>query len=389
MRHEVLYQYDLPIEILDEIPRTEEVLEVIYARSPDKYLLPILFTRLRIVWAYPERETIYRIFEMNYVDLVDVHLKYPPTPALPAVLTINTVTGDKYTFRNIRSTVEQMRGALLTLRDIMHSRVGGSWGLQVKKSIISEEYILKETDSILSDINRASNSDADLFEDKPLPGAGCFEKNDELFSHFPENPARSEPRQAAPAASATAARAEPPAEVFEKPDAAEQELEEEAAFEQFREAKEAHLQRMIENAEPPKPKVETILPQDDDSIVMTYDSGKKDDQWERHDGGDAMILPGSRTRVGAAKYKHLEDAAEHYNPEDDDSEVYVSNEPKPPKKVIDPRNVDPITLEPRENFDDEAIDKTLASLKQLRETGLISDEEYKVKCLSLFKKTGL
>jgi hypothetical protein len=373
MRHEVLYQYDLPIEILDEIPRTEEVLEVIYARSPDKYLLPILLTRLRIVWAYPERETVYRIYEMNYVDLVDVHLKYPPTPALPAVLTISTVTGDKYTFRNIKTSVEHMRGALLTLRDIMRARVGGNWELHAKKSFISEEYILVESDNVLSDVTpQMSQGDADLFEDKPLPGAAGYNQNEDLFSHFPE----------------TGTESAAPAEVFEEPSPEEQELEQEASLEQYREAKEAHLQRMIDNTEPKKPAADSV-PEKDDSVVMTKDSGKKDDQWERHDGGDAMILPGSRTRVGAAKYKHLEEAAEHYSPEDDDSEVYVSNEPKPAKKPVDPKNVDPITLEPREDFDDAAIDKTLESLKQLRETGLISDEEYKAKCLSLFKKTGL
>ncbi|HJJ27957.1 MAG TPA: hypothetical protein O0X70_01020 [Methanocorpusculum sp.] len=372
MRHEILYQYDLPVEILDEIPRTEEVLEVIYARSPDKFLLPILLTRLRIVWAYPERQTVYRIFEMNYVDLVDVRLKYPPTPAIPAVLTINTVTGEKYTFRNIKTSVEHMRGALLTLRDIMHARVGGNWGLHVKKSIISEEYILEETDTVLSDTNPAAapDNDADLFEEKTLPGAGCYEANDQLFSHFPEE----------------AESAGQSADVFDAP--AVEEEDEQKSMEQFQEAQAAHLQRIIESTMPPEP-TEEILPEDDDSVVMTRDSGKKDDQWERHDGGDAMILPGSHNRVGAAKYKHLNTAAEHYNPEDDDSVVYASNEPKPPKKVIDPRNVDPVTLEPRDEFDDAAIDKTLESLKQLRETGLITDEEYKAKCLSLFKKTGL
>lgn len=365
MRHEVLYQYDLPIEILDEIPRTEEVLEVIYARSPDKFLLPILLTRLRIVWAYPERQTIYRIYEMNYVDIVSVHLKYPPTSAIPAVLTIQTVNGDKYAFRNIKTSAEHMRGALLTLREIMMNTVGGRWELQAKKSFISEEYLLKESDDILSDVSSSSVIEPDLYEEKPLPGAGCFEPTEKLFSHFPE---------------------EQKADVFEA-----DEEDEELSVEMLEEVKQAHLQRIIDSTLPKKPIAEEHIPsmEDDDSIVMTKDSGKKDDQWERHDGGDAMILPGSRNRVGAAKYKFLNRAAEHYNPEDDDSVVYVSNEPKQERKVIDPKNVDPITLEPRTGFDDAVIDKTLESLKQLREAGLITDEEYKTKCMSLFRKTGL
>ena len=41
MRREVLYQYDLPIEILNDLPYDEEVLNVLFARSKEKLLIPM------------------------------------------------------------------------------------------------------------------------------------------------------------------------------------------------------------------------------------------------------------------------------------------------------------------------------------------------------------
>ena len=76
MRHEVLYQYDLPVELLDEIPRTEEVLEVLFARSKEKWLIPILITRERIVWAYPEMTA-------NRRTASHIHDRLLPSPGMP------------------------------------------------------------------------------------------------------------------------------------------------------------------------------------------------------------------------------------------------------------------------------------------------------------------
>lgn len=366
MRHEVLYQYDLPIEVLDDIPRTEEVLEVLYARSKEKFLLPILFTRLRILWAYPERETVYRLYEMQYVDLLEAHVKYPKA-ALPAVLTIKNVSGDNYIFRNLKSTPEQMRGGLLTLRDLMMSKVGGKWELQVKQNIISDEYTLKESDEILSDVN-----EEDVFEDAPIPGQGCFESTEKLFSHFPEeeNSEKSENKD----------------DVFEVPE----KTTEVKADEVMSSAMVTRVTRMIESTEPVSDEEEKPKPEEpiNDVTVFENNSGKSDYQWTDNSKGDAMILPGGRTRVGAAKYKHLEDDAKYYTAEDDDSEVYVTKKEEPPHPV-GPVRVDSVTLEPKECFDDADIDKSLDALKLLRENGVISEDEYKARCLSLFKKTGL
>ena len=60
MRREVLFQYDLPVEILDEVG-DEEVLSVLFGRTKDKFLIPLLFSDARIFWAYPETETVYKV----------------------------------------------------------------------------------------------------------------------------------------------------------------------------------------------------------------------------------------------------------------------------------------------------------------------------------------
>mgnify|MGYP006344076859 FL=1 len=72
MRREVLYQYDLPMEILDDISKDEEVLNVLFGRSKEKYLIPILFSRKRILWGYPETQTVYKVFTLQYVDVLSI-----------------------------------------------------------------------------------------------------------------------------------------------------------------------------------------------------------------------------------------------------------------------------------------------------------------------------
>ena len=334
MRHEVLYQYDLPIEILDDIPRTEEVLNVIYARSKDKYLIPILFTRLRMLWGYPERQTVYRIYEMHYIDLLEAQVRFPV--ALAPTFILKTVNNDRYIFHGIKNTVEEMRAALLTLREMMLTKAGGNWEIVVKRNLLMEEYLIKETGG----------------EVPTLPETGI----DDVFED----------------------------DVFEKqtiPDTQEKELDA---------AESAWVSRMIESTDPVPEKVEVkkeVLM--NDAVVFNTGSGKKDDQWFDEGKGDALILPGGgRTRVGSSKYKHLTD--EHtYTRADDDSVVYVSSSAPKITSRPNPRTVSPVTLEPRAGLDDEAIDKSLDALRYLRENGIITEDEYKKRCLVLFKKTGL
>ncbi len=359
MRHEILYQYDLPIEILDDIPRTEEVLNVIYARSKDKFLIPILLTRLRMLWGYPERQTVYRIYEMNYIDLMEASVRFPT--AVAPTLTLKTVNNDKYIFHSVKNSVEEVRAALLSLREMMNMRAGGNWEIAVKRNILTEEYILREGGVGSGPAALPETGEDDVFEDTPTPGSGS-EPTESLFSHFPEGE-------------------DPGEDVFEEKIPISEKDQEEA--------KAAWVSRMIESTEPPaevKEKTEEPL---NDVIVFDTDSGKMDDQWHDEGKGDAMILPGGRTRVGGGRYKRLNDDPKS-QPEDDDSEVYVSkrsdsNIPKPPQ----PRTVSPVTLEPREGLDDEAIDKSLEALKYLRENGIITEDEYKKRCLGLFKRTGL
>ncbi len=342
MRHEVLYQYDLPIEILDDIPRTEEVLNVIYARSKDKFLIPILLTRLRMLWGYPERETVYRIYEMNYIDLLEASVRFP-TAGAPTLI-IKTVNNDKYIFHNVKNQVEEVRAALLTLSEMMNMRAGGNWQIEVKRNFLTEEYVLKETGQGSAALPETGEDD--VFEDTPTPGSGRFE--------------------------------EPGKEMFEeKITISEKEQEE---------AKAAWVSRMVEATQPtPEPAEKPEVPLNDVSVFET-DSGKINDQWHDEGKGDAMILPGGRTRVGGGRYKHLNDETKHLPA--DDTVVYISKKPGV-QKLPQPRTVSPVTLEPRSGLDDEAIDKSLDALKYLRENGIITEDEYKKRCLGLFKRTGL
>ncbi|WP_319377859.1 hypothetical protein [uncultured Methanocorpusculum sp.] len=335
MRHEILYQYDLPIEILDDIPRTEEVLNVIYARSKDKFLITILLTRLRMLWGYPERQTVYRIYEMNYIDLMEASVRFPV--AIAPTLTLKTVNNDKYIFHSVKNSVEEVRAALLTLREMMNGKVGGNWDIAVKRNLLTEEYLLRETGP--KSTGPAVLEEDDVFEDTPDMEGDIFEQKEVITEEEKE------------------------------------------------EAKAAWVSRMIESTaekEEPKEKAEVPL---NDVIVFETDSGKTDDQWHDEGKGDAMILPRGRTRVGGGRYKHLNDEAK-YLPEEDDAEVYVSKKPETPK-FEQPKPTSSVTLEPRDGLDDEAIDKSLEALKYLRENGIITEDEYKKRCLGLFKRTGL
>ncbi|HJK49027.1 MAG TPA: hypothetical protein O0X15_03480, partial [Methanocorpusculum sp.] len=183
MRPEVLYEYDLPLEILDEIPADEEVLEVLYARSSENYHLPILITRLRIVCAYPETSVVYRVFQIDYVDLAEVHVKF--TRGLSTVLTFTRLDGEMNVFDRVRNTHEEIRAALLTLRDLMIEKVGGEWQFQHRQNLLTDEYAVKESDPVLSSVPTIPAED--LFEDKEMPGLGCYEPTEKLFEHFPQD----------------------------------------------------------------------------------------------------------------------------------------------------------------------------------------------------------
>lgn len=355
MRHEVLYQYDLPMEILDDIPRTEEVLHVIYARSKEKFLIPILFTRLRMLWGYPERQTVYRIYEMHYIDLLEASIRVPA--AIAPTLTLKTVNNDKYVFHSLKNSIEELRAALLTLREMLNAKAGNCWEIAVKHNLLTEEYLVRQGGPKPAD----GAGDDDVFEETPVSGREKTNSAESLFSHFPEGSTAGD-------------------EFFEaKSGSTEQEIDE---------AKAAWVSRMIESVAPePEPAEKKTADPVNDVVVFETDSGKVDDQWHDEGKGDALILPGGRTRIGGGRYKHLTNDSLGL-PEEDDSVVYVSKQPaiqKPPM----PRHVSPVTLEPREGLDDEAIDKSLEALKYLRENGIITEDEYKKRCLGLFKMTGL
>ncbi|HJJ33109.1 MAG TPA: hypothetical protein O0X19_01830 [Methanocorpusculum sp.] len=313
MRSEVLYQYDLPIELLDEIPRTEEVLEVIYARSKEKYLIPILVTRERILWAYPETSVVYRVYAMQYVDLVSVYVRFL-SPPLPSVIQFTTVNKQKYTFSSLQADKQQIRALLMTISDEMHQMAGKDWVISQKKTLLNEEYWADEmvhrgAEIIGTGVCAAegttagtASSDADFFEEQPLPGKGCFESNETLFSHF-------------------AAEGE---DVFEEDKPAEKNTSEDsytAADEKVArivETVEAEISDARKEAGVEKPALKGA---EDDSVIYGPNAaGITDEQWGENSGGDAMILDNPKRIVQV--FASDKGKCREYGPEDDDSVLY-------------------------------------------------------------------
>lgn len=384
MRRDVLYQYDLPIEVLDDVGEHEEVLDVLYARTKEKYLIPILITKLRMLWGYPERETVYRVYDMQYVDLISMHVKFA---GISSAITITTVNGQKYQFKNLKSSMEEIRAGLLTLADLMRQTTCMNWQVSQRKNILGEEYLLQETGNL--PVPEEPADEDDLFEEAPLPGKGCFESTETMFSHFPDKDEKM--------SSALVDRVARLIHTTEE------------------EAKEAEQENE-----------QTAAPAENDAVIFEKDSGKSDEQWHDAGGGDAMILPGRVPLRMPSRKIGPKNESEVFTIEDDDSEVYTSTAPaaeaaaaeaEPSKKeeiVIigepmlntKPRTkplvvptppvvagrvivaeVQPLlTLEPKEGVDDTTIDKSLDALKFLRENGVISEEEYKDRSLRLFKK---
>ena len=392
MRHEVLYQYDLPVEVLDAVPDSEEVFDVLHARSKSKSLIPILLTAERILWAYPETAVVYHIYEMQYVDLVSAKVRM--TPALPSTLTITTVNQQKYTFNGIKAAAKALRGALFTVCSQMKKRTGGFWNVSEKKTLLTDEYLLENnpnaTGIIFADSDPGQVPD-DVFEDGPSPGQGCFETNEEIFSHFPQEEE----------------------DVFE-------DIPVETPHSAYEDA-DSKVARIVETVQE-EIRATQAVPQKkqqnyavDDSVIYTADSGKANDQWNQEIKGDALVLPyrkvwkvpeapkqpvygpedddsviiGSEqakekpaVKPGARAKKEPE-----YSPEDDDSEVYVSGSAEP--AFVFPhesRSQFNDSLEISGSIDAKSIDRALEALKVLRDSKAISEEEYKMRSLRLFKE---
>ncbi|HJJ31831.1 MAG TPA: hypothetical protein O0X97_06255 [Methanocorpusculum sp.] len=314
MRSEVLYQYDLPVELLDEIPRTEEVLEVLFARSKEKWLVPILITRERIVWAYPEMATVYRIYEMQYVDLKSVYVKFA-LPPLSSSLSFETVNGQKYVFSSLKEGKDEIRGALLTLLSEMNRRFGDVWGLSGRKTFMTDEFRLDknqhpESETISSGASALKFHDSplqdDVFEDeKSVPGKGCFESNEVLFSHFAKEGEDVFEETKVPAAESS--KEDPYADADKKV----------ARMVETVEADIAESRRYSEDADTSVP-----APKREDCVVYGPNTGAVNDQWEEHKGGDALILSNPvRFKVNPPEKK----PEPEYGPEDDDSIVYPSS----------------------------------------------------------------
>ncbi|HJJ61816.1 MAG TPA: hypothetical protein O0X94_00550, partial [Methanocorpusculum sp.] len=158
MRREVLYQYDLPIEILNDLPYDEEVLNVLFARSKEKLLIPILFSRERIFWGYPETDTVYKVFELHYVNLLSVGAKFQATGS--ATLTFQTDLGKDIVFQHIQDSADSVRSAMLSAADCIRNKTSRIFSIVNQKNLLTDEYVLRENPDAV-----AFASDEDIFED--------------------------------------------------------------------------------------------------------------------------------------------------------------------------------------------------------------------------------
>lgn len=400
MRREVLYQYDLPMEILDDISADEEVLNVLFGRSKEKYLIPILFSRERILWGYPETQTVYKVFTLQYVDVLSIFAKFPP--AVSATLVFHTALGKDIVFPHIQDSVDDVRSALLSAAESIRTLSSRHFSLSQRKNLLTDEYLLHENPAV-----PVFAADEDIFEDAvlqtPAPTPAPAEIEDDLFARF------------------SSAGED---DVFE---AAEDTADTHAA------AVDERVARMIQSTELP-PETEASLPPENDAVIYEPASLSRNEQWNGEGGGDAEILPRGSPWKNAPKAPAAP-VREVFSPEDDDSEVYSAGErpklivPQPkaapaqeteveiiekvtvlPNPSVKPRakkaevpeapaeptpepvmifrrqkNPEAVTLQPKEGIDEETVDKSLEALKFLRENRIISEAEYKKRCLSLFE----
>ena len=412
MRREVLYQYDLPIEILNDLPYDEEVLNVLFARSKEKLLIPILFSRERIIFGYPERDTVYKVFELHYVNLLSICAKFQATGS--AVLTFQTDLGKDIVFQHIRDSADSVRYAMLSVADCIRNKTSRIFSIVNQKNLLTDEYVLRENPDAVS-----FASDEDIFEDGivvPAPEPAVPEEED-IFSRFAEE-------------------GEDGKEDDEFFEAAEEPLEEEHSS-----AVVDRIARMVQAAEPEIDEAEPAVPEND-VIIYQSASAPRNEQWHGEGGGDAEILPrGSPWKnMCRIQSKTVQEPISEFLPEDDDSEVYLGGErpklvvPQPkaarsvnqdeeveiiekvtvlPNPAVKPRakkaepsvpaepaeNIEPVmihrrgtvpseavTLQPRDGIDEATVDKSLEALKFLRDNKIISEAEYKKRSLSLFEK---
>ena len=401
MRREVLYQYDLPMEILDDISKDEEVLNVLFGRSKEKYLIPILFSRKRILWGYPETQTVYKVFTLQYVDVLSIFAKFPP--AVSATLVFHTALGKDIVFPHIQDSVDDVRSALLSAAESIRTLSSRHFSLSQRKNLLTDEYLLHENPDV-----PVFAADEDIFEDAvlqtPAPTPAPAEIEDDLFARF------------------SSAGED---DVFE---AAEDTADTHAA------AVDERVARMIQSTELPS-ETKAPLPPENDAVIYEPVSLSRNEQWNGEGGGDAEILPRGSPWKNAPKAPAAP-VREVFSPEDDDSEVYSAGErpklivPLPkaapaqeteveiiekvtvlPNPSVKPRakkaevpeapaepapepvmifrrqkNPEAVTLQPKEGIDEETVDKSLEALKFLRENRIISEAEYKKRCLSLFEK---
>ena len=400
MRREVLYQYDLPMEILDDISADEEVLNVLFGRSKEKYLIPILFSRERILWGYPETQTVYKVFTLQYVDVLSIFAKFPP--AVSATLVFHTALGKDIVFPHIQDSVDDVRSALLSAAESIRTLSSRHFSLSQRKNLLTDEYLLHENPDV-----PVFATDEDIFEDAvlqtPAPTPAPAEIEDDLFARF------------------SSAGED---DVFE---AAEDTADTHAA------AVDERVARMIQSTELPS-ETKAPLPPENDAVIYEPASLSRNEQWNGEGGGDAEILPRGSPWKNAPKAPAAP-VREVFSPEDDDSEVYSAGErpklivPLPkaapaqeteveiiekvtvlPNPSVKPRakkaevpeapaepapepvmifrrqkNPEAVTLQPKEGIDEETVDKSLEALKFLRENRIISEAEYKKRCLSLFE----
>ena len=392
------------MEILDDISESEEVLNVLFGRSKEKYLIPILFSKERILWAYPETQTVYKVFTLQYVDVLSIFARFPP--AVSATLIFHTALGKDIVFPHIQDSVDDVRSALLSAAGRILLLSNRHFTLSQRKNLLTDEYLLHENPDA-----PAFTPDDDLFEDGvspiPAPTPAPAEIEDDLFARFAK---------------------EGEDDVFE--DAEETEDDHAAAVDE-------RVARMIQSTEVlPEAEEEEPQPPANDAVIYEPAAVPLNEQWHGEGGGDAEILP------RGSPWKNMPKAScapiqEVYAPEDDDSEVYSVHErpkltiPQPkaapaqhteveiiekvtvlpnpavkPKKEVtveapaepaaepapEPvmifrrqKNPEAVTLQPKEGIDEATLEKSLEALRFLRENKIISEAEYKKRSLSLFE----
>jgi hypothetical protein len=105
------------------------------------------------------------------------------TRGFSTILTFTRFNGGMNAFDHILNKPGEVRMALLTLRELMIEKLGGEWKYLHQQNLLTDEYMVKNGESIQSSI--PTTSAEYQFENTEISGLGCYDSTKKQSKHFP------------------------------------------------------------------------------------------------------------------------------------------------------------------------------------------------------------